>query len=67
MKLRLETTVDEDGIPREPRLSTEVVQLELDTLLGATLALAGRARRHPAGRAPGGRPHAEADRVRPFT
>ena len=42
MKLRLETTVDEDGIPREPRLSTEVVQLELDTLLGATLALAGR-------------------------
>ncbi len=38
MTLRLETTV-EDGVPRQPRLLIEVVQLELDTLLAGALAL----------------------------
>jgi hypothetical protein len=40
--LTLETTVDDDGIPTEPRLRIELVQLELDTLLASALELAGR-------------------------
>lgn len=42
MTLTLETTVDEDGIPSEPRLRIEVVALELDTLLALALAAAGK-------------------------
>ena len=41
MTMRLETTI-EDGVPRQPRLLIEVVELELDTLLAAALALDGR-------------------------
>lgn len=41
-KLTLETTVDEDGIPSEPRFRIEVVALELDTLLALALAAAGK-------------------------
>ena len=42
MTVTLETTVDEDGIPTEPQLRIEVVQLELDTLLALALAAAGK-------------------------
>ena len=41
MTMRLETTI-EDGVPRQPRLLIEVVQLELDTLLAGALALEGK-------------------------